>query len=251
MTRRGALALLAAGPLANAAPQILGLRRATYRVSNLDRARAYWTGILGLPEVAGVRGETLFQVNERQFIGLIPGWDGKSDRFAGFAFEASAACGTTLDPDGHRFHCETREQRLPLRKSNRISDWMTHLGITVADEAKAMAFYRDQHGFREIWRGGRDDQTTNWINMALPGDSGDYVEFMLIREPPPLAQLGTLHHICLHTDDIQKTWAELKRRGIPDEERFRPRIGRNKRWLLNTWDPDGTRVEFMEPRQAA
>jgi catechol 2,3-dioxygenase-like lactoylglutathione lyase family enzyme len=251
MTRRGALAMLGFSPLAMGAPRMSGLRRAIYRVSDLKRAREYWTGILGFPFVGGVNRETLFQVNERQYVGLVPDWDGKSDRFAAFAFEAAEACGTTIDPDRHVFHCETGMQRMPLVKSNRISNWMPHIGITVADEAKAMAFYRDVHGFREIWRGGRDDETINWINMALPGDSGDYIEFMLIREQPPLPQLGTLHHICLHTDDIQKTWAELKRRGIPDEERFRPRIGRNKRWLLNTWDPDGTRVEFMEPRLAA
>lgn len=251
MTRRSALATLGASPLAFGAPRITGLRRATYRVTNLERALAYWTGVLGLPAVAGVNGETLLQINERQFVGLVPGWDGTSDRFVAFAFEASEACGTTRDPDRHVFHCETAQQRMPLQPANRISNWMPHIGITVADEAKAMAFYRDQHGFREVWRGGRDDQTINWVNMALPGDSGDYIEFMLIREQPPLPQLGTLHHICLHADDIQKTWVELKRRGIPDEERFRPRIGRNQRWLLNTWDPDGTRVEFMEPHLAA
>jgi lactoylglutathione lyase len=250
MTRRGALAMLGTAPFALAAPQITGLRRATYRVSDLERAKSYWTGILGLPAVAGVNRETLFQVNERQFVGLVPGWDGQSDRFVAFAFEAAESCGTTLDPDRHPFHCETSAQRMPLTPGDRISNWMPHLGITVTDESKAMAFYRDQHGFREIWRGGRDDQTINWINMALPGGTGDYIEFMLIREQPSLAQLGTLNHICLHTDDIQATWDELKRRGIPDEERFRPRIGRNKRWLLNTWDPDGTRVEFMEPRLA-
>jgi catechol-2,3-dioxygenase len=38
---------------------------------------------------------------------------------------------------------------MPLKPANRISNWMPHIGITVADEAKAMAFYRDQLGFRE------------------------------------------------------------------------------------------------------
>lgn len=251
MTRRGALAILGTSPLAFGAPRITSLRRATYRVSDLNRSLSYWTGILGFPVVPGSHGLTNLQINERQFIGLIPGWDRASDRFVNFAFEAAEPAGEIRDPDGHVFRSEIPGQRMPLTSGNRISGWMTHIGITVADEAKAMAFYRDGHGFREIWRGGRDDRTVNWINMALPGDTGDYIEFMLIREQPPLAQLGTLHHICLHTDDIQKTWAELKRRGIPDEERFRPRIGRNKRWLLNTWDPDGTRVEFMEPRLAA
>lgn len=88
MTRRGALAMLGTSLLAFGAPRITGLRRATYRVSNLDRALAYWTGILGFPAVAGVNGETLLQINERH--------------------------------------------------------WMPQIGITVADEAKAMAFYRDQ-----------------------------------------------------------------------------------------------------------
>lgn len=107
MTRRGALAMLGTSLLAFGAPRITGLRRATYRVSNLDRALAYWTGILGFPAVAGVDGETLLQINERQFVGLVPGWDGVSDRFVAFAFEASGACGATADPYRHVFRCET------------------------------------------------------------------------------------------------------------------------------------------------
>ncbi|MCX6595170.1 MAG: VOC family protein, partial [Acidobacteria bacterium] len=63
-------------------------------------------------------------------------------------------------------------------------------------------------------------------------------------------QLGSMQHICLETPDIAETWRRLKIRGVADTDRFRPRIGRNKRSLANLYDPDGTRVEFMEPNLA-
>lgn len=34
-------------------------------------------------------------------------------------------------------------------------------------------------------------------------------------------------------------------RGVKDAQ---ARIGRNRRWQLNLFDPDGTRTELMEPK---
>lgn len=229
------------------------LRHAIYRVTDVDRAKAFYTGVLGLPRSFESEGVTYFQVSERQYVGIQAGWDGKSDRFVRLALEVEqdTAVETFTDPDGHAIDFIWPRSRRPFSPAKRVSDRMTHAGISVADEGKAMTFWRDKLGSREIWRGGRDEQTINWINMQLDGGSGDYIELMLTRgQQPSLGSLGSMHHICLETNDIQATWAELKRRGVPDEERHRPRIGRNKRWLLNLFDPDGTRTEFMEPRLA-
>jgi hypothetical protein len=43
---------------------------------------------------------------------------------------------------------------------------------------------------------------------------------------------------------------KLLERGLPAEDRYKPRVGRNKRWLLNLFDPDGNRSELMEPKEA-
>ena len=41
----------------------------------------------------------------------------------------------------------------------------------------------------------------------------------------------------------------MRARTTPDDPNYRanPSIGVNNRWQLNLFDPDGTRVELMEP----
>jgi hypothetical protein len=49
--------------------------------------------------------------------------------------------------------------------------------------------------------------------------------------------------------DMQDAWEEAVRRS-PDSPQTRlapPQVGVNGRWQLNLFDPDGTRVELMEP----
>ena len=111
-----------------------------------------------------------------------------------------------------------------------------------------MAFYRDKLGFRETWRGGPSDSDLRWVNMEMPG--GDYVEFMLHSGAPTRGQLGSMLHICLEVPDIQAAYKKLLAHGLPAEDRFKPRVGRNQRWLLNLFDPDGSRAELMEPGPA-
>lgn len=125
---------------------------------------------------------------------------------------------------------------------------MLHAGVTVRDEETAHKFYRDTLGFSEIWRGGRTEGMTSWVNMRVP-DGTDYLEYMLVTSPPDRRQLGSLHHVCLIVPDIQSAWEEVARR-TPQSARPRlgvPNVGRNGRWQLNLFDPDGTRVELMEP----
>jgi lactoylglutathione lyase len=80
-------------------------------------------------------------------------------------------------------------------------------------------------------------------------DGTDYLEYMLASAAPDRRQRGVLHHVCLVVPDIQRAWEEVARR-TPEPERdalSRPNVGVNGRWQLNLYDPDGTRVELMEP----
>ena len=117
-----------------------------------------------------------------------------------------------------------------------------------SDEAAATRFYKDVLGFSEIWRGGRSEGVTDWVNMRVP-DGTDYLEYMLVSSPPDRRQRGVLHHVALLVPDIQAAWEAAGAR-TPAEKRAAlgpPNVGRNGRWQLNLYDGDGTRTELMEP----
>ena len=125
---------------------------------------------------------------------------------------------------------------------------MLHLGILVGDLAVAKKFYGDVLGFSEFWRGSSDGTVLSWVNMRVP-DGTDYIEFMLYKDLPQPDRRGTAHHICLEVPDMDKAVAMLEakpaRQGY--DRSMEIRVGRNRRRQCNLFDPDGTRVELMEP----
>jgi len=86
------------------------------------------------------------------------------------------------------------------------------------------------------------------VNMQVP-DGMDYIEFMLQKEFPAPDKRGTAHHICLETPDLGKALAALEAKPSRRiyERKIEARVGINRRRLSNLYDPDGTRVELMEP----
>ncbi len=228
---------------------------------------------------------TYFKVNDRQYIEIFPGLPAeKEDRLSHIALETTdietlriylkekgvqvpdkvnqGRDGnlnmTVEDPDGHRvefvqYRAASLHDRARGRyvSESRISERMLHVGVTVADAASADAFYRDVLGFSEIWRGGTTDSVTSWINMKVP-DGTDYIEYMLVTGKVDRRRLGVLHHLALQVPDIQKALETLRGRVTADHP-FAiapPQIGRNNRWQLNLYDPDGSRTELMEPYTA-
>jgi lactoylglutathione lyase len=111
-----------------------------------------------------------------------------------------------------------------------------------------MKFYRDLLGFEEFWRGSSSGTLLSWVNMRVP-DGKSYLELMLYSKPPSPEQLGGMNHICLFTPDIKKAVAVLE--GRPARKNYsRPieiRVGKNGKRQANLFDPDGTRIELMEP----
>lgn len=168
-----------------------------------------------------------------------------------------APCGIeglrVTDPEGHtiEFVHETEiSSEGGSRSGNELSSRLLHAGVTVRNEAGANAFYHDVLGMTEIWRGGFDypAKPANWVNLRLP-ESADYLEYMLRDAPSNRRQLGVDHHICLVVPDIQVAWEQVRTR-TPAADRAKlapPQIGKNDKWQINLYDPDGTRVELMEP----
>ena len=271
---------------------LTGIAHVGFAVSDLEKARAFYTGVLGYEQAFEIKkpdGQiemAFFKVNDTQYIELSPGLPpGQDDRLTHIAMETSDVellrqkieqAGVKVppkpgrgrdgnqnfsvrDPDGHRvefvqympgsWHSNARGK---FMSGKRISTHMLHLGITVQNLDAAMKFYRDIFGFQEIWRGGPTDNELRYINMRMPGaPSGDYIEFMLHDKPPTRQQLGSMHHLCLEVPDgtIQNAYRTAVERGA-SKDRSQPRIGRNGRWLMNLFDPDGTRTELMEPHLA-
>jgi lactoylglutathione lyase len=130
--------------------------------------------------------------------------------------------------------------------STRISDKIYHLGFQVGNSEKSLDFYGRVLGFKETWRGGANPKELSWINMKVP-DGEDYVEFMLYRDQP--TKFGTKNHIALAVPNMDKAVAELKSR--PAFKTYGKDLtiatGVNQKRQVNIYDPDGTRVELMEP----
>jgi catechol 2,3-dioxygenase-like lactoylglutathione lyase family enzyme len=130
----------------------------------------------------------------------------------------------------------------------RISDSIYHLGFLVGNSERSMDFYGNILGFREIWRGGANPKELSWINMQVP-DGTDYVEFMLYRNLPEPSQWGGKNHISLVVPDIAKSVATLQSRPAYKSygRELKIATGVNGKRQVNMFDPDGTRVEIMEP----
>jgi lactoylglutathione lyase len=180
--------------------------------------------------------------------------EGKGIEAAEPVIEAGNVSMRLTDPDGHAVEFVQHEAGSPVTRpaaaesAKRISARLLHVGLTVADTAAADRFYKDVLGFGEIWRGGRTDAATDWINMKVP-DGTDYLEYMLVTGPVDRDRLGSAHHMALLVPDIQAALETVRARpgGLDPRAVRTPQVGRNRRWQLNLFDPDGSRTELMEP----
>lgn len=224
---------------------------------------------------------TFVKINERQYVEIFPEAEANTDRLNHISLETPdaeamrrylASRGVAVpekvnrvrignlsfnvkDPDGHtvEFVQYTREGWTAREKGkflgpSRISDRMAHVGILVGALGAAKHFYGDILGFTEFWRGTRDPKQLAWVNMKVP-DGEDYIEFMLYKDLPEPTQRGTQHHLCLFVPDIARSLAAIEAR--PGRKEYKLpleiRTGVNRKRQLNLLDPDGTRVELMEP----
>ena len=264
-------------------PPIVGVSHIAFHVSDVPKARAFYGGLLGYEEIAGKAspdGRVRFRINGRQYVEIVPGLvAGSDDRLDHVAFETTDMDALrayldekglkyrvpaveaghrgllVIDPDGHSVEFVPHGAPSPVVgaratvRDRRVSARLLHIGLTVRDQDAADRFYKDVLGFSEIWRGGRNDTVTDWINMKVP-DGTDYLEYMLVgADPVDRVRLGSLHHMALLVPDIQAALETVRARpgGLDPKAARTPQVGRNRRRQLNLFDPDGSRTELMEP----
>jgi len=159
------------------------------------------------------------------------------------------------DTDGHTVEIVqyepdswTRAAKGKFLPDTRISTHIAHIGVLIGPLGRANEFYHGILGFEEIWRGSGSPRVLSWTNMRVP-DGSDYVEFMLYSNPPTDKDRATKNHICLVVPDIEKAVKILEAR--PARKNYSQAIeiktGVNRKRQANLYDPDGTRVELMEP----
>jgi catechol 2,3-dioxygenase-like lactoylglutathione lyase family enzyme len=268
-------------------PKILGVAHIAIYAADYERSRAFYHEFLGFDEpyslanADGTPSMTFFKINERQYIELFPEAKPKTDRLSHISIQTDdaealrkylASRGVTVpkavskgrirnsnfnvkDPDGHTVEIVQYEpDSWTVRETGkhmtdaRISTHMMHVGIIVTDLDAAMKFYSDVLGFKEIWRGSSSGTVLSWVNLKVP-DGEDYIEFMLEKEAPPPDRRGTAHHLCLEVPDVVAAIAKLD--ANPYRKQYtRPitfKTGVNGKRQANLYDPDGTRIEIMEP----
>ena len=257
-------------------------------VHDIEKSRAFYKTLLGFDEPFSLTNHdgtlhlTWIKINDHQTLELFPEKEAGSDRLNHISFETTDAAGmrdylasknvkvpdtvgkgrignlnfNISDADGHTVEIvqyapdgwTLREQGKYL-PDTRISTRMIHAGILVGNLDKALAFYKDIFAAKEFWRGSKGGDILSWVNVKLP-ETTDYVEFMLYSELPPPTERGKQHHVCLVVDDAGKTKALLEQRA-PRIGYTRPieiATGVNRKRQINLWDPDGTRIELMEPK---
>jgi len=163
------------------------------------------------------------------------------------------------DPDGHIVEIVeyqpdswTAREAGKFMPQTRISTEIMHVGFLVGDLEKSQKFYGGLVGFQEIWRGGGNPNVLSWVNMRVP-EGKDYVEFMLYSKLPGPDGRGTKNHASLMVPDADKALTELQRRAArglyhaPEGKPMEIQLGVNRKRQINLYDPDGTRIELMEP----
>ena len=232
-------------------PPITGVAHISVKVSDLSKSLKFYKDFLGYEEAFTMYNPdgsiflAFMKVNDRQYIELTPTLKpGEADRLNHYCFETtnlpqlrdylrskaitvpdSLTIGRDKnlhimikDPDGHNvefvqmvpgsLHDKAKGKFL---YDKRISDRMTHIGITVKNADKANKFYHDILGLSEIWRGGGTDSMPSWINMRVP-DGTDYIEYMMVYDEPTPERLHSAHHLCLVVPSMQKALETLRER---------------------------------------
>ena len=149
------------------------------------------------------------------------------------------------DPEGNQIvFVQQKRDEAETGPAGALSHALIHAGFVVKDRASEDRFYKDILGFRLYWHGGMKEGETNWVAMQVP-DGTDWIEYMLhIPADAYKKELGVMNHISLGVVSIKETDERLKKADVKYTDT--PKTGRDGKWQLNLFDPDGTRIEFME-----
>ena len=263
---------------APARPKIYGIAFVQFKAVDLQKSTAFYSRILGLGSGSYTcRGalNPCFVVNSSQRIELVQTRSGDPSSFlkeVGFstndvmgmrayllAHNVHAAAiergpnglrhFEVADPEGNTIAFEESPGDIqPIERARQVSRRLFHAGWVVKNLDVEKKFYCGLLGFRLYWYGGFKDRDVDWYEIQVP-DGDNWVEFMLnIPANAGHQELGVQNHFSLGVSDIKAAVIKLRANGLVKFDR--PEIGRDGKWSFDIYDPDGNRVEFMEPRNA-
>lgn len=260
-------------------PEITGISHVTFYADDLPRSERFYTDVLGWEQVpaAGAPSGVRFYANHQQYIELVSApRSGMVDRLAGFGFVTTnaenlrrylAAHGVsvppsvtieadgsrsffTRDPEGNRVEFTQLGKRpvpAPKDLSRRLSTHIIHAGFVAHNREALDAFYKNLLGFHLYWEGAAQPGHTDWVMMQVPNGT-DWIEYMLyLPAHPSRAQSASANHFSPGVVSIQELDKRLLAQGWkPTAQERPPLLALDGKWQLDLFDPDGTRVEFME-----
>jgi lactoylglutathione lyase len=273
-------ALLAASLFAQAPterPRITAAAHMAYCVSDLKQARAYYEDFLGFQEAFALKNPdgsdhvVFIKINDYQFIEL---WQeaprnhgylhdvafqtedarGLLSWFAARAVKVSDAVAKDVagdlgfdvtDPFGFTIRLVqyaadswTARTKGKFMPETRPSTHIDHLGILIGDKEVAAKFYGDNFGFAAEGDGSK----------RRIGDGPDRFELGFERKPPGPGRFHIKDHICLSAPDVPKLAAMLKAKPAAGSfKEIETHQLENGKHVAELYDPDGNRVEVMEP----
>ncbi len=257
-------------------PAVWGIAKTTFLVSDFQMARDYYGRFLGFDEAfsySSKLGKVIsFKVNDRQFLEFIEDRQAKEKkRLVSFSFETDDVeqmrqylnqKGWTVpdkiskDGAGNEVfvvddlsgnHIEFidlkkdglhRKSKGKYLSDRRISKRIHHVGIYAENIKDDDPFYAGILGFRELVRYPEDKNVSPTIlYLGIP----DCVENIEHYSPND----ENVSHPCFLVDDMQETIYTLKEQKAAYKI-GKPGVGKGKRWIMNMYNPDNTRVEFTE-----
>jgi catechol 2,3-dioxygenase-like lactoylglutathione lyase family enzyme len=261
-------------------PKITGIAYVRVYVADLHASREFYRTTLGLGgdslNCIGA-GASCFSVNGRQSIGLAQITGGTPENLvAEIAFATPdvermrqylAAHGVASkpiaknpagkpylqlqDPEGHPIaFVEQDGEGFFTPEARQVSTRLLHAGFIVNDHEKEDRFYRGLLGFRMYWRGGFKDADMDWEELQVP-DGSEWIEYMLnIPANADHKERGVQNHFALGVLEMTSSFSRLRAHGLKMSNDDKPEIGRDGKWSFDIYDPDATRIEFMEFKPA-
>ena len=263
--------------LAQQRPPITGVAFARFYTTNPEAAQKFYGDTLGY-ERKQIDGMLLYPINHSQWVELITNTPPPqaNNRLAAVAFTTTNAAQlqryleskgikpeqplkngqfAVRDPEGNLviFVQKGSEKAVATATAspNAISKRIIHVGFMATDANKENTFWRDILGFRPYWHGGPKEGVDNWVSQQVP-DGTDWLEYMLNNGPnPTLQHVGVMNHFSLGVVSMPDTIAALARNHCEGPNCTKSQLGKDGKVQLNLYDPDLTRVEFMEftPKQ--
>jgi catechol 2,3-dioxygenase-like lactoylglutathione lyase family enzyme len=269
-----ALAIMAFAPLSAQTakrPAITGIAFARFYTTDPPGAQKFYGDTLGFKRLEA-KGTWIYPVNRSQWIEILTSPPPKADvRMAAVAFTTRNVAGLerylaahgikaelplkagefgVRDPEGNLVifvqHGSNKQVADAPPSPDPTSRRIIHVGFIVQDAAKEDTFWLDLLGFRPYWHGGKTDTRTDYQSVQVPNGT-DWLEYMLNVSPAAsLQQTGVMDHFSLGVAHMTDAVAALEKNNCEGANCTKTQIGRDGKVQLNLFDPDHTRVEFME-----